>query len=183
MVAILALVLAAQASAAPMTLMSPAFASGDRIPDKYTMADRVGQNISLPFTWSAPPGTLSFALSLVDRHPVANDCVQWLVINIPASLTSLAEGASASMPAGALQLNNSWEDPFYYGPYPWTGTGVHPYVTTVYALNVATLGLPVDTNLDAFQAALEGKVVDSASITGYFRIGESTAASDMVLFE
>jgi Raf kinase inhibitor-like YbhB/YbcL family protein len=183
MVAILALVLAAQAITAPMTLMSPAFVDGGRIPDKYTMIDHTGKNISLPFAWSAPPGTLSFALSMVDHHPIAHNWVHWLVVNIPAAATSLPENASANMPNNADQLNNSWGEPVYYGPYPPQLTGLHPYVITVYALNVASLGLPVNTSLAEFEAAIQGKVVDSANITGYFRIGEPTVASDMILFD
>jgi Raf kinase inhibitor-like YbhB/YbcL family protein len=107
--------------------------------------------------------------------------VHWLAINIPATVTFLAEGATLNMPAGTVQLNNTWGDPHYWGPYPPLGSGAHPYVVTMYALNVATLDLPVDTTLEAFEAALQGKVVDSAGITGYFRIGESSAAADLIL--
>ena len=114
---------------------------------------------------------------------MAHNWVHWLVVNIPAAVTSLPENASANMPAGAVQLNNSWGEPVYYGPYPPQLTGLHPYVITVYALNVASLDLPVNTSLAEFEAAIQGKVVDSASITGYFRIGESTAAGDLLLFE
>jgi Raf kinase inhibitor-like YbhB/YbcL family protein len=182
-VALLALVFATQAPAATMTLTSSAFADGGRIPDKYTQIDHTGENISPPFTWSVPSGTLSFALSMVDHHPVANNFVHWLVINIPAAVTSLAENDSVSMPAGAVQLNNSLGEPFYYGPYPPQLTGLHPYVITVYALNVASLGLLPNTSLAEFEAAIQGKVVDSASMTGYFRIGESSAAENMLLLQ
>jgi Raf kinase inhibitor-like YbhB/YbcL family protein len=184
-VAILALVFAAQVSAATMamTLTSTAFADGGRIPDKYTNIDRTGKNISLPFTWSAPTGTQSFALSMVDRHPGAGNRVQWLVVDIPAFVTSLPENASANMPNSAVQLNNSWGEPVYFGPYPPQLTGLHPYVITVYALNVPSLDLPEDTSLAEFEAAIQGKVVDSASITGYFRIGESSAAQNMLLLQ
>ncbi len=181
--AILALVFATQASAATMTLTSTAFANGGRIPDKYTNIDRAGENISLPFNWSAPTGTQSFALSMVDRLPGAGNRVQWLVVDIPASVTSLAENASGNMQTSGVQLNNSWGEPVYFGPYPPQLTGLHPYVITVYALNVTSLDLPVDTSLAEFEAAIQGKVMDSASITGYFRIGESSAAGNMLLLQ
>jgi phosphatidylethanolamine-binding protein (PEBP) family uncharacterized protein len=96
---------------------------------------------------------------------------------------SLPENASANMPNSAVQLNNSTGEPFYFGPYPPQLTGLHPYVITVYALNVASLGLPVNTSLAEFEGALQGKVVSSASITGYFRIGESTTAENMLLLQ
>jgi Raf kinase inhibitor-like YbhB/YbcL family protein len=183
--AILTLVLATQAPAATMTmtLTSTVFVDGGRIPDKYTMIDRTGQNISLPFTWSAPAGTQSFALSMVDHHPGAQNWVHWLVINIPAAVTSLPENASANMPNSAVQLNNSWGEPVYYGPYPPQLTGLHPYVITVYALNVAGLDLPVNTSLAEFEGALQGRVLDSASITGYFRLGESSNGEYLLLLQ
>jgi Raf kinase inhibitor-like YbhB/YbcL family protein len=182
-VAILALVFAIPAPAATMTLTSSAFANGGQIPDKYTQIDRTGKNISLPFAWNAPSGTLSFALSMVDHHPMANNWVHWLVDNIPASVISLPEAASVSMPAGAVQLNNSWGEPVYGGPYPPQLTGFHPYVITVYALNVASLNLPVNTSLAEFEAAIQDKIVGSASITGYFRIGASSTAENMLLLQ
>jgi Raf kinase inhibitor-like YbhB/YbcL family protein len=183
MVALLVLVFATQAPAATMTLTSSAFANGGRIPDHYTLIDRTGKNISLPLTWSAPSGTLSFALSMVDHHPVADNWVHWLVDDIPAAVTSLPENASAKMPAGAVQLNNSWGEDKYWGPYPPQLTGLHPYVITVYALNVASLNLLQNTSLAEFEAAIQGKVVDSARITGYFRIGESSTAENMLLLQ
>jgi phosphatidylethanolamine-binding protein (PEBP) family uncharacterized protein len=53
----------------------------------------------------------------------------------------------------------------------------------VYALNVASLDLPVNTSLPQFLAAIAGKVLDSASITGYFRIGESPDPANMLLWQ
>jgi Raf kinase inhibitor-like YbhB/YbcL family protein len=181
--AILALVFATQAPAATMTLTSAAFVDGGRIPDKYTQIDRTGHNISLPFAWSVPPGTQSFALSMVDHHPVANNWVHWLVINIPAGVTLLPEGVSGNMQTSGVQLNNSWGEPVYAGPYPPQFTGRHPYVITVYALNVASLSLPVYASLAEFEGAMQGKILDSASITGFFRIGESPDPANMLLLD
>jgi phosphatidylethanolamine-binding protein (PEBP) family uncharacterized protein len=93
------------------------------------------------------------------------------VEDIPAAVTSLPENASANMPNSAAQLNNSLGEPFSFGPYPPQLTGLHPYVITVYALNVVSLNLPVNTSLAEFQAAIQDKIVGSASMTGYFRIG------------
>jgi Raf kinase inhibitor-like YbhB/YbcL family protein len=153
-----------------MKLSSTAFTDGGKIPVSYVMPGAGGKNVSLPLSWSdAPPGTKSFALSLVDPHPIAHNWVHWLVINIPADVHALAEGASRrQMPPGALELNNSFGDPGYGGPQPPRGTGDHPYVATLYALNVPRLDLGSRTSLAAFQQALEGKVLASATITGYF---------------
>ncbi|MEW6658607.1 MAG: YbhB/YbcL family Raf kinase inhibitor-like protein [Thermodesulfobacteriota bacterium] len=153
-----------------MKLTSTAFTDGGKIPVPYAMPGAGGKNVSLPLTWSdPPPGTKSFALSVVDPHPVARNWVHWLVINLPVGVQALAEGASrGKMPAAALELQNSFGDPGYGGPQPPRGSGDHPYVATIYALNVPHLDLGSHTSLAAFQQALEGKVLASASITGYF---------------
>lgn len=153
-----------------MELKSAAFADGDKIPQKYVMPGAGGQNVSLPLKWSgAPDGTKSFALAIVDPHPVANNWVHWLVINIPADASGLEEGASGqNMPAGAEELKNSFGKPGYGGPQPPPGSGDHPYVVTLYALKVDRLDLKPGTDLDSFQKALEGKILATAKITGYY---------------
>lgn len=153
-----------------MQLSSSAFQDGGKIPLAYVMPGAGGRNLSLPLSWAeAPAGVKSFALSLTDPHPVARNWVHWLVINIPAGTSSLGEGASRSqMPQAAVELKNSFGDLGYGGPQPPKGTGDHPYVVTLYALKVDRLELPVATSLAAFQQALEGKVLASATLTGYF---------------
>jgi Raf kinase inhibitor-like YbhB/YbcL family protein len=153
-----------------MQITSTAFQDGGKIPQPYVMPGAGGQNISLPLAWSgAPAGTKSFALSIVDPHPVANNWVHWLVINLPAATKALDEGASGKkMPAGAIELNSSWGKPGYGGPQPPQGTGDHPYVVTIYALSVPRLDLKVNTSLSEFTKALEGKVLGSGKITSYY---------------
>jgi Raf kinase inhibitor-like YbhB/YbcL family protein len=153
-----------------MQITSAAFPDGGKIPQKYVMPGAGGQNISLPLSWSdVPAGTQSFALSMVDPHPVARNWVHWLVINLPADVRSLPEGASEkNMPTGARELNNSWGKPGYGGPQPPKGTGDHPYVVTIYALSVPKLDLKPNVDLGTFTQALEGKVLGQASVTGYY---------------
>ena len=165
----LMVVVAAQGGNA-MELKSSAFADGGKIPQQYVMPGAGGKNLSLPLQWSgAPAGTQSFALSIVDPHPVARNWVHWLVINLPGNVSSLAEGASGqNMPAGAAELHNSWGKAGYGGPQPPPGTGDHPYVVTLYALNVPKLDVKPATNLAGFQKAMEGKILGTAKITGYY---------------
>lgn len=153
-----------------MEISSTAFKDGEKIPIQYVMPGAGGKNISLPLSWkNAPAGTKSFALSMVDPHPVAQNWVHWLVINIPASVNSLPEGASKKkMPAGSTELKNSFGDIGYGGPQPPKGTGDHPYVITIYALNVDKLELGVNTTLTQFKKAIEGKFLESATITGKY---------------
>jgi hypothetical protein len=72
------------------------------------------------------------------------------------------------MPPGCQELRNSFGKPGYGGPQPPPGTGDHPYVFTLYALSTDKLALPVDTSLAAFQKALEGKVLATATVTGFY---------------
>jgi Raf kinase inhibitor-like YbhB/YbcL family protein len=153
-----------------MEISSSAFKDGGKIPIPYVMPGAGGKNISVPLSWkNTPSGTKSFALSMVDPHPVAQNWVHWLVINIPATATSLEEGASRKkMPQGSMELKNSFGDIGYGGPQPPKGTGDHPYVFTLYALNVERLDLGTNTLLSSFNRALEGKIVGSATITGKY---------------
>jgi Raf kinase inhibitor-like YbhB/YbcL family protein len=153
-----------------MEISSAAFKDGEKIPIQYVMPGAGGRNISIPLSWkNVPSGTKSFALSVVDPHPVARNWVHWLVINIPPNLTILDEGASRKrMPLGSVELKNSWADIGYGGPEPPGGTGDHPYVVTLYALKVEKLDLQPSTSLSVFKKAIEGKVIASASITGKY---------------
>jgi hypothetical protein len=153
-----------------MEIVSSAFADGGRIPARYVMPGAGGKNVSVPLSWkNAPAGAKSFALSVVDPHPVAQNWVHWLVIDIPANASSLEEGASGKkMPPGSVELKNSFGQTGYGGPQPPKGTGEHPYVFTLYALSVEKLKLPASTTLGAFKKTLEGKVLATATITGKY---------------
>src|ERR1041385_4529729 len=153
-----------------MRISSSAFQDGKPIPTKYAHPGVTGgKNISLPLAWTdVPPETKSFALSIVDPHPVAKNWIHWFAINIPKNITSLAEGASGRMPAGTKELYNSYGTKGYGGPEPPKGSGPHPYETTIYALNVERLDCSENTTLQAFTKALEGKVIASAKTTGMY---------------
>src|SRR5258706_7986954 len=94
----------AQEGKSMLTLTSTAFAAGQPIPKKYTCE---GDDRSPPLAWSgAPAATKSYALIVDD--PDAPDpaaprmtWVHWVLYNIPAATTTLAEGSSSgSLPAG-----------------------------------------------------------------------------------
>ncbi|MBE0447128.1 MAG: YbhB/YbcL family Raf kinase inhibitor-like protein [Actinobacteria bacterium] len=152
-----------------MRLISSAFDNNGTIPVKYAYP-RVagGQNISIPLEWTdAPAGTRSFALAMVDIS--SRNWVHWMVINIPANVASLSEGASViKMPSGVKELANTFGSIGYGGPEPPPGAGPHDYVTTVYALNVDEISLPLQSSYNNFLRAIEGKVLAKASLTGRF---------------
>ena len=153
-----------------MKFSSSAFGDGERIPLKYVMSGAGGENLSPPLKWEGEPeGTKSFAISCYDPHPVARNWVHWLVVNIPASVHSLSEGASGkSMPSGAVELANSFGFVGYGGPQPPPGTGDHPYVFTVYALKTEQVNLSGSHSIKEFEEFLKPYLLCKASITGYF---------------
>jgi Raf kinase inhibitor-like YbhB/YbcL family protein len=154
-----------------MRISSSAFQDGKPIPTKYAYPGVAGgKNISFPLSWTEPPPeTKSLALSIVDPHPVAKNWIHWFVINIPHSVSTLAEGASGkAMPPGSRELYNTYGALGYGGPEPPKGSGPHPYEVTLYALNVEALDLAANSSLSAFRKALEGKIIASAKITGIF---------------
>ena len=158
-------------AAGSFSLSSTAFSDNGDIPTKYgwnSGAYPLRLNTSVPLSWSnAPAGTNSFVLAMVDSSVEAH---HWVVINIPSSASSIAEGASsASMPAGSTEIKNSFSTKGYTGP--WPDGERHSYVFTLYALNSSSVTLNADTVITKtlLDAALSGKILGQKSITGYFQ--------------
>lgn len=153
-----------------MELTSDAYRDGQRMPVEHVKPAIGGQDRSPPLRWSDPPqGTRSFALAMVDPHPVAHNWVHWLVVDLPADARELPLGASGqAMPPGSRELVNGFGEPGYGGPQPPAGTGQHPYVTTVYALSVDRLDVPGRASLQDFQRALQDKVLAEARLEGRY---------------
>jgi len=149
-----------------LSVTSPAFSSGGRIPREHGTLRAGGRNVSLPLEWGQPPEeTASLALETVDLD--ADQWIHWLVVDIPPGVTGLAAGASgAGMPKGSRELTNTFGKAGWDGPQP--PSGVHEYRSTVYALDVDTLPLDDDATLADFHQAIHGHVLGSASLSGTF---------------
>jgi Raf kinase inhibitor-like YbhB/YbcL family protein len=143
-------------------LESSAFADGGQIPERH---GRRFENVSPPLSWAdVPAGTKSLALSVVDRISADNVYVHWLVRDIPASVNALEAGASGAgrMPRGSREVTP------YVGPFP--PSGVHTYTFTLYALDVGHVDVR-GGSLDAFEAAVQGLTLASATLAGRFPSG------------
>jgi len=109
-----------------------------------------GRDASPQLTWSgAPTGTKSYAVTMYDPDaPTMSGFWHWAVANIPAGVTSIAEGAGedggAALPAQAVQLPNDARAARFIGAAPPAGHGAHRYFITVHALDVEDIGVASD---------------------------------------
>jgi Raf kinase inhibitor-like YbhB/YbcL family protein len=156
-----------------LILTSPVFARNGAIPKQFTCE---GADISPPLRWSgAPQGTKSFALIIDD--PDAPDpgapkmtWVHWVVYNIPADVTGLAEGAAKSgVPAGAQPGLNDWKRGDYGGPCPPIGR--HRYFHKLYALDTVLPDLGHATKARLLDA-MKGHVTAEAQLVGTYQKGD-----------
>jgi Raf kinase inhibitor-like YbhB/YbcL family protein len=150
-------------------IRSPAFGHQGPIPRKYTCD---GDNVSPPLEWSGPPdGTESLALIVDD--PDAPDpaapkrvFVHWVVYDLPHTTTALPEGATRkTLPTGAREGKNDWEQAGYGGPCPPKGR--HRYFFRLYAVDVllGDLGAPSKAELEGTMA---GHVLATAELVGTY---------------
>ncbi len=150
-----------------MELTSTAFYDGGEIPPRYTCD---GRDLSPPLTWNgAPAGTRSFVLIVDD--PDAPDprapkmtWVHWVLYNLPASLTSLAEGAAP--PVGAQAGSNDWQRAEYGGPCPPNGR--HRYFFKLYALDTLLPAMGPASKAQV-ERAMAGHVLAEARLMGTYQ--------------
>lgn len=173
-----------------MQLRIESWPNGGAIPSRYAFARvpdegrfEFSGNVSPALSWTAPPqGTKSFALLMHDpdvpsspEHVNQEDRLvpadlpritffHWVLVDIPADVLSIAEGADSAGvtprgkkpgagPLGTTGINSYTDwfdgDPDMGGDYggydgpcpPWNDSIVHHYHTTLYALDVETLSL------------------------------------------
>lgn len=121
------------------------------------------------------------------------DFTHWLLVDIPASTSELPEGAGSDgivvggKPTGRTEHGvtgvNSYTDLLagdpemsgtyggYDGPFPpWNDERLHHYHFGIYALDVESLGLEGDFELDEVRAALAGHVLDRGELVATYTL-------------
>jgi len=152
-----------------LQLQITGYENGGRMPAKFATEGGGGKNISIGLKWQPLPATQSYAVLFDDKHPVANNWVHWLVVDIPNTVTEIAEGASrTNMPAGSRELMTSWNKTGYDGPQPPVGSGDHEYVARLYALDVPKLDIDENVSRDDFLKAIQGHVITEETYSGWF---------------
>jgi Raf kinase inhibitor-like YbhB/YbcL family protein len=173
----------------------------------------LGRNLNPQLSWSdAPAGTRSFVVICHDPDvPSKGDDVNqegrtvpaalprvdffhWVLVDLPASITTLKEGEFSSgvtprgkpgpqAAHGARQGINNYTDWFagdndmrgdYYGfdgPCPpWNDEIIHRYVFTVFALDIDKLPLAGKFGGPEVRAAMHGHILAQASLTGTYTL-------------
>jgi Raf kinase inhibitor-like YbhB/YbcL family protein len=109
-----------------------------------------GSNVSPHLAWTgAPKDTRSFVITMYDPDaPTGSGFWHWVVANIPASATMIAQSASRTprMPNGGLETRTDFGPPGYSGPCPPAGDQPHRYIFTIHALSVDKLDVTADTS-------------------------------------
>jgi Raf kinase inhibitor-like YbhB/YbcL family protein len=149
-----------------MQISSSAFKNQGEIPSRYTCE---GDDVSPPLSWRAVPED-AVSLVLIVDDPDAPDpasprmtWVHWLLTDMPASTTGLAE-AVQQLPAGTSAGVNDFKRTSYGGPCPPIGR--HRYFFKLYALD-QKMSL-VKPNKAAIEAAMKGHVLARAELMGTY---------------
>jgi Raf kinase inhibitor-like YbhB/YbcL family protein len=206
------------ASAQTLRVSVDSFKNGGAMPNQYAFCvpaaqghTQPGLNINPRISWSkGPAGTKSYAIILYDTDSPAaqrekmnqegmtlttdvprRNFYHWVLINIPASVTSVAKGEDSNVrvvhgkpqtPAkvGLRGLNSYTQatasNPQMAGAYfgydgpcpPWNDEQPHRYHFTVYALSVKELNIGGAFDATAAMAAIQGKVLAQGEALGLY---------------
>ena len=148
-----------------LTLTSPAFDDGERIPEKYGYE---AENVNPPLeTENVPDGVESLALIVDDPdavEPAGKVWDHWVVWNIPPEMTTIPEDWS---PSDATEGTNDYGTVGYGGPNP--PDREHRYRFKLSALDT-TLDLPSETDAEALESAMDAHVLEQTQLDGTYPV-------------
>lgn len=146
-----------------LTLESPDFDDGDRIPEEYGYTK---DNVNPPLEIDDVP-TETDALALIVDDPDAKEPAgkvwdHWLVWNIPPETTTVSQDWS---PDDATEGTNDFGETGYGGPNP--PDREHTYRFKLFALDT-TLDLGPDADADDLESAMDGHVLERTQLEGTY---------------
>lgn len=158
------------AADAQITLTSPAFADGGRLPDRFT-AD--GAGASPPLTWAGAPEGTRLALIVEDPDaPTGQPIVHAIVADLDGPAGRLEEGGIVrDAPEGEVGKNSRFKQG-WLPPDPPNGHGEHRYVFQLFALGPDAPDPGEAPGRATLVDAMRGHVVASAVLIGTYSRGE-----------
>jgi Raf kinase inhibitor-like YbhB/YbcL family protein len=165
--AVLSSLAAEKAGKDRMQLSSTAFTDGAAIPAQYTCD---AKNVSPALKWSGvPAGTKSLALIVDDPDAPVGTWVHWVLYDLPATTSELAEDLPKSqyVANGGKQGLNDFKHLGYGGPCPPRGSP-HRYFFKLYALAVL-LDLKPGLTKKELEHAMEKHVLAQAQLMGTYQ--------------
>ncbi len=151
----------------PLTLISPAFADGERMPEKYTQD---ADNLSPPLRWAGvPPEARSLMLLVEDPDAPGGTFRHWAVYNIPPDRDGLPESVETGPNAVSLRFGrNDFGNARWDGPAPPPGHGPHRYRFRLAALDTAHLAVPSDAGAASLWNEARKHLVEEADLTAVY---------------
>jgi len=148
------------------TLTTTAFSVGGEIPKKYTCD---GADLSPALAWNdVPAGTKTFALIADAPDAPVGTWTHWVIWDIPAKLTGLAENVlkTDTLADGTRQGRNDFRRIGYGGPCPPPGKP-HRYFFRLYALD-SKLEVAAGARRAELDRAMSGHVLAQAEVMGKY---------------
>ena len=154
------------AAEAQLTLTSPAFADGARLPERFT-AD--GEGASPPLTWTGAPDGARLALIVEDPDaPTSQPVVHAVVADLTGPTGRLEEGGIVKDAAAADVGRNSAFRKGWLPPDPPNGHGEHRYVFQLFALAIDAPNPGEAPGRAALVEAMRGHVLAHAELVGTY---------------
>lgn len=123
-------------------------------------------------SWSgAPEGTRSYVVTCFDPDaPTPSGFWHWVLVDLPAEVTSLDTGAAADpLPGSAFHCRNDGGDHGFTGAAPPEGDQVHRYFFVVHAVGEESLGVDQDASPAVVSFNLAFKTLGRAVLHGTYQ--------------
>src|SRR5215210_5019868 len=128
-------------------------------------------NTSPQLSWSgAPEGTKSYVVTCFDPDaPTPSGFWHWVLVDVPADVTSLDTGAAADdLPGSAFHVRNDGGEAAFMGAAPPPNDQPHRYFFVVHAVGQDTLGVDASASAAVVSFNLAFKTLGRAIIHGTY---------------